>query len=209
MYRGVGFNVTIFSIDWERPRVQRPWVWGNPTAWPYPGTGFGSFGDAAQGCGVNGQPGYPNPLQALANAPGGTCLVGQEIDVGFYQNGTLVSLAGDELWDDQATIGVTSIFTSCLYQNYTTTAVQMCGGGWDAKTLLPWNQTYVPYQGNSNDAFFGTDLGRLGFVGGYTAGSSDILTATALNGNSAAHYSPSKIPGTPDAVYNTIGKGYP
>ena len=29
MYRGVGFNASLFSIDWEEPTVNRPWVWGN------------------------------------------------------------------------------------------------------------------------------------------------------------------------------------
>src|SRR5208282_4462555 len=28
MYRGVGFNASLFSIDWEKPTVNRPWVWG-------------------------------------------------------------------------------------------------------------------------------------------------------------------------------------
>ncbi len=27
MYRGVGLNITAYSIDWERPRVNRNWVW--------------------------------------------------------------------------------------------------------------------------------------------------------------------------------------
>jgi hypothetical protein len=27
LYRGVGFNFTVYSIDWERPRVNRNWVW--------------------------------------------------------------------------------------------------------------------------------------------------------------------------------------
>jgi hypothetical protein len=27
LYRGVGFNFTLYSIDWERPRVNRNWVW--------------------------------------------------------------------------------------------------------------------------------------------------------------------------------------
>lgn len=27
LYRGVGFNITAYSIDWERPRVNRNWVW--------------------------------------------------------------------------------------------------------------------------------------------------------------------------------------
>ncbi len=25
MYRGAGINVTLYSIDWEHPRVDRPW----------------------------------------------------------------------------------------------------------------------------------------------------------------------------------------
>ena len=32
MYRGAGFNLTVYSIDWERPRVSRNWVWGWPQA---------------------------------------------------------------------------------------------------------------------------------------------------------------------------------
>jgi hypothetical protein len=28
LYRGVGFNFTVYSIDWERPRVNRNWVYG-------------------------------------------------------------------------------------------------------------------------------------------------------------------------------------
>ncbi len=27
LYRGVGFNFTVYSIDWEQPRVNRNWVW--------------------------------------------------------------------------------------------------------------------------------------------------------------------------------------
>ena len=28
MLRGQGLNITVYSIDWERPRVSRNWVWG-------------------------------------------------------------------------------------------------------------------------------------------------------------------------------------
>ena len=28
MFLGPGFNVSVYSIDWERPRVSRDWVWG-------------------------------------------------------------------------------------------------------------------------------------------------------------------------------------
>jgi len=27
LFLGPGFNVSVYSIDWERPRVSRPWVW--------------------------------------------------------------------------------------------------------------------------------------------------------------------------------------
>ena len=27
LYRGVGFNFTVYSVDWEQPRVNRNWVW--------------------------------------------------------------------------------------------------------------------------------------------------------------------------------------
>jgi hypothetical protein len=27
LYRGVGFNFTVYSVDWERPRIYRNWVW--------------------------------------------------------------------------------------------------------------------------------------------------------------------------------------
>ena len=53
MYRGAGFNMTVFSIDWQRPRVSRHWVWGNPTGY----TAFQGFtqGTVAGGCGgING-----------------------------------------------------------------------------------------------------------------------------------------------------------
>ena len=58
MFRGAGFNVTVYSIDWERPRVSRPWVWGNPTGY-LSFQGFSS-GTMAGGCGAIGQ--WPNGL---------------------------------------------------------------------------------------------------------------------------------------------------
>jgi hypothetical protein len=192
MYRGVGFNLTVYSIDWQRPRVQRNWNWGNPTTYAS-FTGF-TQATAAMGCGTNGQAGTP-PSQ---------CLVGQEIDVGFYMNGALINLAGDELWSSIPAAPDT-VTTSCLYQNYTASAVQMCGGGWDAKTRR-FNGTYVNYQGNTNDAFFGTDIGRPGFVGGFTNGT--LATETAPTLFAPANYNPTLVPGTNDAVFNAI-TGYP
>jgi hypothetical protein len=206
MFRGVGFNVTVYSIDWERPRVSRPWVWGNPTGYlPFQGL---SSGTMAGGCGLMGPTAnyWPNGLQTQPGIPGPDgCLVGQEIDVGFYMNGKLINLAGDTLWDDQ-TVAPDTVTTSCLYQNFTTSVVQMCGGGWDTQIRLV-NGTYVTYQGNSNDAFFGVDLGRPGFVGGYTDGSLATLTATTLF--ALAHYTPSPTCRRGcTAAYNAI-TGYP
>jgi hypothetical protein len=43
LHRGGGFNITISSIDWERPTVFRPWVWGNDQGGlSGNGVGFGS-----------------------------------------------------------------------------------------------------------------------------------------------------------------------
>src|SRR5208283_2576225 len=155
LYRGVGINITVYSIDWERPRVSRPWVWGNPTGYlstgivagtnPLVSQGFSS-GTLAGGCGATGQ--WPNGLTKQPGLPLGSgsgsssaCLVGQEIDLGFYMNGTLINLAGDTIWSDQF-VAPDTVTTSCLYQNFTASVVQMCGGGWDAQLRLP-NGTYT------------------------------------------------------------------
>src|SRR5208282_2909742 len=252
VYRGAGFNVTVYSIDWERPRVSRPWVWGNPSGYQYGngvivgGSGSGNNlapypyhtnpgltnAQQSEGCGMVGswpngltqQPGLPRETQSATSSQSG-CLVGQEIDVGFYSNGTLISAAGDELYDEQVS-GPTAIVTTCLFQNFTTTVVQMCGGGWDAQLRLP-NGTYtgtgagifpgapgqfvLPYQGNTNDAFFGTDLGRIGYIGGYTRGAGNVNTAKVgqLFQDPFRPGSWSVVPGTTDALYETWGLGYP
>jgi hypothetical protein len=98
-----------------------------------------------------------------------------------------------------------TVTTSCLYQNYTTSAIQACGGGWDTSARRV-NGTYVNYQGNTNDAFFGTDIGRPGYVGGYTNGT--IATETATTLFSPVTYSPTKVPGANNAVFNSI-TGFP
>ena len=33
MFLGPGFNVSVYSIDWERPRVSRDWVWSGCQTW--------------------------------------------------------------------------------------------------------------------------------------------------------------------------------
>src|SRR5208337_1736649 len=147
MLRGAGFNITVYSTDWEQPRVSRPWVWGNPTGYDF-----------------NGNP------------------VGQEIDVGFYENGTLSDFLGDA---PSAIADANTLATSCLYQGgdvgaecsgVTESSVEAAGGGWNPVV------NGVPYQGNANGAFFGQEIRSVGFVGGYTTGLLLFETALTLFG---------------------------
>jgi hypothetical protein len=145
MYRGAGFILTVYSNDWERPAVQRPWVWGNPTGSDFQGHS-----------------------------------VGQEIDVGFYQNRTLVDFIGDSI---SGVADANTLQTSCLYQGgdagascpgITSTSVQAVGGGWD-----PVTSSGAPYQG-ANGAYFGQELRGAGLVGGYTSGLFTFETAIVM-----------------------------
>ncbi|MGA2784406.1 MAG: hypothetical protein ABSF09_06885, partial [Candidatus Bathyarchaeia archaeon] len=164
MLRGVGFNLTVYSIDWQRPRVSRPWVWGNAAG--YTATGLATTAGAL---------GFNTVCAANPVCAPYTGMVGQEIDVGIYNNGTLLDFIGDE-----PSVLADTLMTSCLFQASVTTvgtlagsatnsSVQMCGGGWDAQTRLV-NGTYVLYQGNANDAYFGQELDELGWVGGEIVG---------------------------------------
>jgi hypothetical protein len=154
MIRGAGFNITVYSIDWQRPRVDRPWVWGN-----------------RKGIDWNGNP------------------VGQEIDVGFYRNGTLVDFMGEAA---SSVPGANSLYTLCLWQGgdpacvdgngnptFTASSVQAAGGGWNPQKLLV-NGSYVTYQGSANDAFFGREIVWPAFVGGYTQGTMIFETTKTL-----------------------------
>jgi hypothetical protein len=215
VYRGTGLNVTVYSIDWERPRVSRNWVWGQwgdglgPDTTGY-ATGPCTFTD---GTVCSGQQPYPwgagftasglahNPpfgnACGIGSGPG--CMVGQEIDLGIYQNGTLMDFIGDQPSNLQDTV-----LSSCLFQNDTASWVQMCGGGWNPQYFDPASQQYVPYDGNSNDAYFGQELGDLGFVGGYNGGLLYFSTRALLFG--PAHYSPTTLPN--GGTYNSAVQGY-
>jgi hypothetical protein len=145
MYRGAGFNITVYSTDWELPPVSRPWVWGNPTGLDFSGH-----------------------------------RVGQEIDVGFYENGTLVDFLGDSV---SSIADANLLQTSCLYQGgdaaagclgVSASSVQAVGGGWD-----PVTQSGMVFQGAAG-AFFGQELRGVGWVGGYTTGLFIFETASSL-----------------------------
>ncbi|MGA8856067.1 MAG: hypothetical protein WB643_02755 [Candidatus Bathyarchaeia archaeon] len=180
MYRGGGFNLTVNSVDWERPRVSRPWVWGNPVG--YTATGMPTS--------IGSGPDFPGDPRNV----GGIFMVGEEIDVGVYANGTLIDFIGDVPSNLQDTV-----LTSCLFQSNTNSTVQLCGGGWE-----PLNSQLSAYQGNSNDAYFGQELGELGFVGGYTGGISYFSTSSTLF--APAHYSPKTLPD--GGTYNQAVTGY-
>jgi len=136
-------------------------------------------------------------------------MVGQEIDIGFYHNGTLISAYGDDS-DIAGFFTADTVLTTCLFQNDTTSFVQMCGGGWNplqvkpgsAPVVLPGHVSstnYQAYDGNAQDAFFGLELYRVGFVGGYVGGF--LFTNTAKTLFAPAQYNPTLQPGASSAVY--------
>ena len=155
VYRGAGFNVTVYSIDWERPRVSRNWVWGQwgyglnagdnggaqgtCTTTPPPNSLLGSVCSGQQpapwGEGYTASGMYTNPPYPTVSGSIYGPMVGQEIDVGIYSNGTLVDYVGDE-----TSLMADTTPTSCLFQNDTTSYVQMCGGGWNPYYLDPATQ---------------------------------------------------------------------
>jgi hypothetical protein len=222
LYRGVGFNLTLYSIDWERPTVNRNWVWGNPVG--YPQCGFftntpvigggacshlgnfgGTFAAGTAGSSLGSGPSFPigpgfpsgDPRCPGANpsTPNAGCMVGEEIDVGVYQNHTLTDFLGDEPSELEDTV-----LTSCLFQSQRNSSIQMCGGGWDPQSA------FGLYDGNAYDAYFGQELGKLGNIGGYSGGLLYFSVIRLLSGNSAAHYSPTTLPD--GGVYNQAVAGY-
>ena len=184
MYRGVGFNLTVYSIDWERPRVSRNWVWGNPVGYTVSGIPTSVGSDPS--------------FHADPRNVGGIYMVGEEIDIGVYANGTLIDFIGDVPSNLQDTV-----LTSCLFQDDSNSTVQMCGGGWDAQYQQPVGGL-VPYQGNSNDAYFGQEMSDPGFVGGYTGGISYYTTRTQLF--APAHWSPTTL--SDGGTYSQAVTGY-
>src|SRR5208282_1784759 len=152
------FNVTLYSVDWERPTVNRAWEFGNPEGWNFLEGGTPSsltissftshygFGSDISG---NSRSGFIN-----SNS------VGAEIDLGAYSNGSLVDWTGDEA----ATLMASSIGTTNLFQNQFENNVTLNGGGFAvanvAGSLFDVNQTW-----------FGSELKLPGAVGGWLGAS--------------------------------------
>jgi hypothetical protein len=233
MYRGAGFNMTIYSIDWQRPTIARNWLYGQwgvgptigaaltpamgvqesgqlPFTW---GEGYTADGAAVGGTGGGkctapaADPTTPFCGPFSTNTllpPGWAAMVGQEIDVGIYSNGALINWISDM---NNVRLADTTP-SSCLFQNDTTSFVTACGGGWNPHgvNVLGTGNTF---QYNANGAFFGQELKRQGYVGGYTAGQPNTLTATTLF--APASYSALKpVPDTVNALYQPGGSNlYP
>ena len=138
MIRGPGFNITIYSIDWEHPTVARNWEFGNPEGW---NTLAGLFANQLSS---NSLTGFINPNN-----------VGAEIDIGAYYNGTIADWTGDNI----ARTLAASILTSGLFQNQFTNFVELNGGGIDITSLVG-----APF--DANRTWFGSDLFRPGNIGG-------------------------------------------
>ena len=202
VYRGVGLNISVFSIDWERPRVSRNWVWGNPVGYTDTPGGITSptFPSPSGIPTTKGDvPNFAGDPRCTATSTTSGCvyMVGQEIDIGLYANGTLIDFIGDEPSDLQDTV-----LTSCLFQSNWNATIQMCGGGWGP--LYSQGGTLVPYDGMANDTYFGQELSDLGWVGGYTGGLSFFSTRSLLF--SPAHWSPTTL--SDGGTYEQAVTGY-
>jgi len=141
MIRGPGFNVTIYSIDWERPTVNRAWEFGNPEGWTFR-EDTGLWGSDISG---NSRSGFIN-----SNS------VGLGIDLGAYTNGTLADWTGDE----QAALMASSIGTTNLFQNQFENNVTLSGGGF---AITNPNGALF----DANQTWFGSEVFISGAIGGY------------------------------------------
>jgi hypothetical protein len=143
LFLGPGFNVSVYSIDWERPRVSRNWVWsGCQTAADDPFACYGSEIDVGFYPVTNGTAGAlsdyfgfePSELPVSVGNPSFTDFGGL-----FQGPGGIDCLTG------------TSPSFNCA---------EMDGGGRDVLQGFS----------NSHDVFYGQSA-EYAFVGGYTLGS--------------------------------------
>jgi hypothetical protein len=164
LFLAPGFNVTVTSIDWERPSVARPWIWSG-----------------CQDAGANGLA-NGNGNAAHSNADKDSGCTGSEIDLGFYPvvNGTAGNIY-DTIGDTSSyfylpsSIPSTQLYqgpegTDCLLgKSPAYTCTEMDGGG---RNVLQYYQI-------SHGVFYG-DSARYAFVGGQTAGKNGFTTASKL-----------------------------
>jgi hypothetical protein len=180
MYRGVGFNVTLYSIDWERPRVNRNWVWD--AAYPNLGTtdGSGAATDPSQWQSSDIQIGILSGGnfvgEECAGCDGGGSYTPYDPYYGMLEPITAGYFAATGLTGAPQT-------DYNLTQNGNTYWVQADGGG---RNVLGSD--------NAQQAFFGTEA-TYGLVGGYmgrTGGlHSGFTTGSATNVWELKFYKPS------------------
>lgn len=176
MFRGAGFNVTLFSVDWERPTVNRPWVWGNDQG------GLGTLS-----C-LSGGPVCSTPTSFVCSTSGivtgsgcNEVQRGSEIDLGFYSNDHLAGYLGDQLGNLPVTVSTTGLFqgvgsipclpdtTIPLSPDWTDrSCTTMDGGGRDIRP-----------NDNANMGYFGPEAANQ-WVGGNTPGTFGWLVALNL-----------------------------
>jgi len=163
LFLGPGFNVSVYSIDWERPRVSRNWVWsGCQNGLLGAGSCLGSEIDVGFYQVTNGTAGGlsdyfgPEPSYLPLSVPF------QEPNTG----------AGGGLFGGlfQGPGG-----TDCFNpgQGYSLNCAEMDGGG----------RNVLQGFSNSHDVYYGQSA-RYAFVGGYTSGSFGFLRANKLLKNS-------------------------
>jgi hypothetical protein len=156
MIRGPGFNVTLFSVDWERPIANRNWEFGNPEGWTFR-EDTRLWGSDISG---NSRTGFIN-----SNS------VGLGIDLGAYMNGTL----SDWIGEDQAVVMASSIGTTNLFQNQFESNTTLNGGGFDI--ITPSGDMF-----SANQTWFGSEICATGYTGGWlgpaiTFGAQPFLSA--------------------------------
>jgi len=181
MYRGAGFNVTLYSVDWERPTVNRPWVWGNDQG------GLGTLSCLNNGpvCSTPTAPPFVCSTSGVITGTGCNQVQrGSEIDLGFYANNSLAGYLGDEFQHLPVTLPTSGLFqgvgsipcpsdtTIPLSPDWTDrSCTTMDGGGRD---IRPTGSD------NANMSYFGYEAADQ-WVGGNTPGVFGWLVALSLH----------------------------
>jgi hypothetical protein len=153
LFLAPGFNVSVYSIDWERPRVSRNWVW----AGCQDEAGSSASGESCLGSEIDlGWYPVTNGTAGSLYDYFGPETTYQPPAVSFYNNygGVYQGPGGVDCVSGQITAF---------------TCTQMDGGGRDV--LLGYN--------NAHDAYYGASA-RYAFVGGYTSGTYGFERAAKL-----------------------------
>ena len=181
MYRGAGFNVTLYSVDWERPTVNRPWVWGNDQG------GLGTLSCLNNGpvCSTPTAPPFACATSGVITGAGCNQVQrGSEIDLGFYSNDALAGALGDEFEHLPVTLPTTGLFqgvgsipcppdtTIPLSPDWTGRSCTMMDGG--GREIRPTGSD------NANMSYFGYEAADQ-WVGGNTPGVFGWLVASSLH----------------------------